>query len=237
MPLSGSTNFSMTAGEIITRALKNCGIGLNGETPTAQETNDALEDLNILMKAYMHKGLKLFLMQSKTITLSADKEAYSLGPTGDVVMDQPIEIQRAFVRDSDNTNIDLFSISRDEYFNLTDKFASGVPLQYYYGSELSDPYLQVWPVPGASEAAEYTLIIDYRKPADDADATTDNVEFPPAWYRALIWGLTEEVMESYDLPDNKQRRIMRKAFSTLKAAEATDIGRNTSVYFQPNSRG
>ena len=237
MALSNSTDYNMTAGDIVTRTLKNCGIGLNGETPTAQETNDALEDLNILMKAYAKKGLKIFLKGNQSIILVASQSNYTLGPSGDVVMDRPIEIESAYRRDTNNTDTIMTIFSRDEYRSLSDKTSSGAPINLYFNKQLTNSEIDIWPVPTSSDASEYTLEISYRKPADDADATTDDIEFPPEWYRALIWNLTEEVMESYDLPDKKQRRIARKAMMTLKEAESTDIGDNTSVYFQPNKRG
>ena len=237
MPLSGSTDFSMTAGDVVTKALKQCGIGLNGETPTAQETNDALESLNILMKVYAKKGLKIFLKGNQSITLVASKSNYTLGPSGDVTMDRPIEIESAYRRDSNSADTIMTIFSRDEYRNLSDKTSAGTPINLYFNKQLTNSEIDIWPVPTSSDASEYTLEISYRKPADDADATTDDIEFPPEWYRTLIWNLAEEEMESYDLPDKKQRRIKAKAKITLKEAESTDIGDNTSVYFQPNKRG
>ena len=238
MALSNSTDFNMTAGNIITKALKNCGIGLNGETPTAQETNDALESLNILIKAYSRKGLKMFLTGNQSITLVASQSNYTLGPVGaDVTMDRPIEIQSAYRRNSNNNDTIMTMFSREEYRSLSDKTSSGPPINLYYDPQLDSSEINVWPVPTTSDASEYTVEISYRKAADDADATTDDLEFPPEWYRALIWNLTEEEMESYDLPDEKQRRIKAKAKMTLKDAESTDIGENTSVFFQPNKRG
>jgi len=236
MSLSGSTNFTMTAGNIVTRALKNCGIGLNGETPTAQETNDALEDLNILMKAYSPKGLKTYLQYTISVTLVASTKNYSIGPTGDVVADRPVEITQAFRRNSDNVDTEVNLVSKQEYFQLSDKDSSGPPIQIYYDYKLTNSEINIWPVPTTADASEYTLELIARKSADDADATTDDIEFPQEWYRALIWNLTEEVMESYDLPDSKQRRIKAKAKNTLKDAEGMDKGSNTSVYFQPTRR-
>ena len=237
MALSGSTNFNMTAGDVVIKALKQCGIGLNSETPTAQEINDALEDLNILIKAWSRKGLKLWLMGNESLTLTAAKNNYTLGLTGDVVMDRPVEIQSAYRNDSNNISTQMTIFSREEYRMLSDKTAEGTPLNIYFDPQLDNSEINIWPVPNAVDAAEFTIELSWRKPADDADAVTDDLEFPQEWYRALKWNLAQEIMGEYDIPEEKQRRITTLANKSLKEAESVDISSNTSVFFQPNKRG
>lgn len=237
MALSGSTDYNMTAGQLINDALQECGIGLNGETPTATETNDTKRRLNMLLKAWGRKGLKLWLMKNESVTLSADKKNYTLGTAGDVTIDRPVEIQSAYRRDSNGFDTPLNIYSREEYRMLSDKSASGAPLNLYYDPQLTNSEMNIWPVPDATDAAEYTLEISYKKTIDDVDATTDDIEVPPEWYLALHWNLAKLMMVSFDLPENKQRRISANARDYLKDAEATDTGLNTSVFFQPNKRG
>jgi len=237
MALSGSTDFNMTAGEIVSFALKQCGIGLNSETATAQETNDALESLNMLMKAYSVKGLKIFLTNDKDITLVAAQQKYTLGAAGDVVMDRPNEIQSAYREDTNGLRTPMNVISREEYRMLSDPSAEGVPLSLYYDTQLTLGEMNIWPVPNATDAAEYTLNISWKKPADDADATTDDLEFPAQWYLALGWGLAKQLMVGYDLPKERKYDIKSLSKEALKDAEASDKGDNTSIYFQPNKRG
>lgn len=237
MALSGSTNFNMTAGEIVSSALKQCGIGLNSEVPKAHEINDAMEDLNIIIKAWSKKGLKLWAMGNQSIPLVADKLTYTLGPTGDIVMDRPLELQSAYRSDTDDNDTQMTIFSREEYRMLSNKSSEGAPLQIYYDAQLDNAVMNIWPVPNATDAAEFTIELSWRKPIDDADVTTDDLEFPSEWYRALKWNLTQEIMVAYDLPENRQRRISKLARDSLKDAEASDSSQNTSVFFQPNKRG
>jgi len=237
MALSGSSDFSMTAGEIIASVLKLFGIGLNGESATAQETNDALEDLNILVKSLTTKGLKLFLRNNEIITLIADKKNYTLGATGDVVMDRPVEVIGAFRRDTQGNDVPLTVFSRDEYRMLSDEDSEGPPINIYFDPQLTNSEINIWPVPTATDAAEYTIHLDYRKPVDDLDTTTDDLEFPQEWLRPLKWNLAKEAMISYDIPESRQRRIEKYAKESLIDAERFDTENNTSIFFQPNSRG
>jgi len=237
MPLSGSTDFNMTAGGIVAFALKQCGIGNNSSVATAQETNDALEILNMLMKAWNRKGLKVWLTGNQSVPLTADKLSYTLGPSGDITMDRPNEIISAYRVDSSNISTPMSIFSREEYRLLSDKTSQGTPLNLYFQATLTNADMSIWPVPNATNAAEYTIEINWKKSADDADATTNDLEFPPEWYLALGWGLAKQLMVGFDLPKERKYDIRSLAKSSLKDAEASDIGVNTSVYFQPNQRG
>lgn len=228
----------MTAGQIVAFALKQCSIGNNGETATAQETNEALESLNMLMKAWNRKGLKAWLTGNQSITLVADKLSYTLGQSGaDVTMDSPTEIISAYRLDSNNSSTQMTVFSREEYRMLSDKTTVGPPIDLYFQPTLTNSVLSVWPVPATADAAEYTIEINWKKPADDADATTNDLEFPPEWYLALGWGLAKQIMVGYDLPKERKYDIRSMAKEALKDAEGSDIGVNTSVFFQPTKRG
>jgi hypothetical protein len=237
MALSGSTDFSMTAGELIASVLKLFGIGLNGESATAQETNDALEDLNLLVKSLTTKGLKLWLRKNEIITLTAAKKNYTLGAAGDVVMDRPLEIVSAFRRDTAGNDTIMTIFSRDEYRMLSTEASEGPPINIYFDPQLTTSEINIWPVPTTADAAEFTIHLDYRKPVDDLDTTTDDLEFPAEWLKPLKWNLAKEAMMSYDLPESRQRRIEKFARDSLKDAEGFDTENNTSMFFQPNTRG
>lgn len=236
MALSASTNHNNTVGDVISAALRLCGIGLNGETATAQETNDTLEALEGLIKLWSVRGLKLWMRRNKDITMVAADKDYTLGPSGDVTMDRPSDVINGTLVDSNGTVLQITGIGREEYRKLSDPTSGGVPTQFHYDPQLTNGVLYLYPVPTAVEAAEYTLNINYTKPIDDADATTNDLEFPQEWYLALKWNLVKEIMMEYDLPETKQRRIEKFANYYRKEAEGTDIEDNRSVKFRPTRR-
>ena len=121
MAVSGSVDFAMTVGEVINAALKKCGVGHNSETPTAAETNDAKEALDMILKEWSKYGLKLWQRRNQSITLVASQSSYTLGrSSADVDMDRPIEIVSAYRRDSNSIDTPLTKISKDEYRRLSD---------------------------------------------------------------------------------------------------------------------
>lgn len=88
MALSNSFNFTVTATDVIREAMLNIGAIGESEVPTAQEFNDCLRKLNLLVKQWMGSqdfapGLKMWERARGDLFLSSSKGVYQLGPTGD----------------------------------------------------------------------------------------------------------------------------------------------------------
>lgn len=305
MAFSKSTNFIMTSGEVINEALALCGIGLNSETPTAAETNQAKLNLNMLVKMYSVKGLKPWLKGETTVTMIANQASYNLGynkdgtttattanklvdsgagftsdgttigdqvinvtdgttttvsaidsdttlsvaadifttgeqyriaRTGNTVIDRPVEITRAWLRDSNNVDTPVTVIPKNDHLDLNDKATAATPTMLYYNPLIKIPQITLWPKPTATDVSNYTLYLHFRKFADDIDATTDDIEFPQEWYLALVWNLAEVLMIPLDLPEKRQNKITGMAKRFLNIAESTEVETHTSVKIQPSSR-
>lgn len=237
MALSGSTNYNLTAGSLINAILKQLGIGLNSETPTAEETNDVLLHLNLFLKENSVHGLKTWLRKTEAITMVASTASYTLGPTGTVVMDRPNAIIDAYIRDENDYDRPLTSLSQEEYIHLPDKTLTSTDvIQYHYDPQLTNGVLYLFPVPNSTAATNDTLYIVYTKPIDDLDATTDDIEIPVEWYNAALWNVADVMAISYDVPESRHNKITQKASISLAKAQSSDLEFNTSVTFHKRSR-
>lgn len=231
MALSGSTDFNMTALDLLKAAYKCARVLSIGGTLTADEVTDGLESMNLILRSWAPHGLKLWQMRDKAITMVADTASLTLGPSGGIVMDRPVDITSAYLRDSNGVDTQLTKMSRDDYRSLSTKASSGMPYGFYYDAQRINGVIYLHNVPRAAEVAEYTLHINYRKPIDDVDASTDDVEIPPEWYRALKWNLAVEIAIENDSPPRTMQRIERMAEQTLQEAKQTDIEFDTSIMF------
>lgn len=85
MATSGSYDFTRTRDEIINAALRKLGVLAEGETATAEQTNEAAEALNAMVKSWMGKGIHLWVQQEIILFLEASttKQSYTIGPSGD----------------------------------------------------------------------------------------------------------------------------------------------------------
>lgn len=81
MTTSGSTDYSRTASQIVTRALRHLGFG--EDTPSAAQMADGMEALNVMVKAWQVEGINLWKQEDLILWLVKGTTKYSIGPTGD----------------------------------------------------------------------------------------------------------------------------------------------------------
>lgn len=83
MSTSGSINFSVTALDIINQAFSKIGVKAAEQALQAQETQDGLDSLNLMVKAWQGQGLHLWTREEGVLFLDVGKTDYLVGPTGD----------------------------------------------------------------------------------------------------------------------------------------------------------
>ena len=236
MAISGSTNFSMTCSEIISSSFRILGVGMNGETPTAEESNNARQVLNMLLKFHSKKALKLWMVRTQSIIPVAGVATYTLGVAGSVVMPRPVSIISVYRKEINGSALILDPLSFDDYQMLPTKSSAGIPSQYVYDQQLNAGKLILWPVPDTAAPTTYTIEVNYKKPIDDVDNVTDDIEIPQEWYMPLRWALAYDLMAEFDLPPDKQNRISSKSQRLIEEVQELDIEEGTSLYIHPMRR-
>ena len=83
MATSGSTEFTLTAQQIVNRALSKIHVKTAEVEPTANEMQDGIDSLNLMIKAWGAQGLHLWSKEEGVLFLDAGKTSYNLGVGGD----------------------------------------------------------------------------------------------------------------------------------------------------------
>lgn len=83
MATSGSTNFSVTALDIINQAFSKIGVKGAEQALTTAETQDGLDSLNLMVKAWQAQRLHLWTKEEGVLFLDVGKTDYNLGVGGD----------------------------------------------------------------------------------------------------------------------------------------------------------
>src|SRR5574340_971426 len=95
---------SQTAQYIVQAAYEDAGkVGIGVNVSTNQMTR-GLSRLADLINLWATQGLKLWLWQTINIPLVQGQSLYTLNPSGNVVMTQPLQAITAYYLDSTNTN-------------------------------------------------------------------------------------------------------------------------------------
>jgi len=148
-------------------------------------------------------------------------------------IDRPHELAEAYRREWDTVvDVPITRLSREEYYTLSDKDSQGVPVNYYYDPQLTNSVFYNWTVADSSFAKNNAFVLLIKKPFDDMDSATDNLEFPQEWYEAVADGLAVRIAPSIGLPIQDRRELKSEAKKSLSGAMGFDV-EQTSVFFTP----
>jgi hypothetical protein len=82
MAVSGSKNFTVTRTDIINAAMRKAGSYDAGDTPSAEESADAVLALNLMVKEWSVLGIDVPWRETVTLFLQPDTQSYTIGPSG-----------------------------------------------------------------------------------------------------------------------------------------------------------
>jgi hypothetical protein len=237
MTTSGTTHYTETRDQIISRALRIVGGLGQGETPTTTQITESAFALNDLAKELEADGMPLWKQKTLSFPLVVGTSVYTIGSSGQTITAvAPIRMVQAWVVNSSNYSRPVNIITRSQYDILGDKTASGIVNQVWY-----DP-------PGAIQSSgemvgtlttyQVTNIADtftcrVTLPFEDFDNSTDVPDFPTYWNNAIVWGLAFELSFEYGVGLSERGMIDNNAkkHHLMALSYGTEEG---SLYLQPH---
>lgn len=210
--------------DLITLALKDAGILGVGQTPLAEDTNDAYTRLNQMLALWARQQffvwhLNEYIFQATTAT------SYTVGPGGNFNVPYiPNKIDSAFARQlvtAAPNQIDYplrIIMSRDEYNRIALKQLSSFPRYAYYDYAFETGFgvLYPWPLP---QANIYEIHIFCKEQIQQFTSLTQNVNFPPEYQALITLTLARRLRVAYQLPPDMELNDMcDEATSIIKAA-------------------
>lgn len=219
---------NIAAQDIIKGALRALGVIGKSETPTADEMNDALQSLNMMIDEWSARSLMSTALTRQSFPLVARQQSYTIGPTGNFVAAVPISINSAFLRDGYGLDYPLEIMTREVFDSMADKsFVTAPPQGLFYdpgstqqASQLGTIY--VYYTPDASTT--YTLYIESLQPFTEFAALTTTVTFPAAYYKALKFNLAIELAPEYGISPSKEVVFLAtESVETIEAMNAVPI--------------
>jgi len=213
-----------TAGSIIATALRRLGQIGAGEDPTDDENADCLEALNGLLDSWRNERLMCFAYREETLPLESGTASYSMGSTGDLTTERPVEIRAAYIVDGDQS-YPVRLIDEAWYASIPDKTEAGDwpdVLLFRPSVAGGNATIIVHPVPNATRSLR--LVTQVALTA--FSATTDTVTLPPGWERAMVNNLAIEIAPEYEA---------QVPLSVAKAAQDSLAGiKRANRYAQPS---
>lgn len=83
MATSGSIDYTRTGAQVVEKAFSIIGVKAQGQDLSAEEMQDGLESLNLMLKSWQASGEHLWTKTQGVLFTQAGKTDYLLGPSGD----------------------------------------------------------------------------------------------------------------------------------------------------------
>jgi hypothetical protein len=200
------TVYNPTYVTIINRALRIVGAYNAGGNPRAEQANDALETLCMMLKEWQVDGSS-WLVTPFQLPLVAGQASYPLGPDGTAqylpalttLIGRPTRVKNLRRKNTSGVEVPLGEdgapISRQEYIQLPNKTVQGTVVQAYYDPQLVDGVLYVWPVP--STGVTDVIVGDCDRPIQVPTLDTDTLDIPMELVDPVTFCLAERIWWEY----------------------------------------
>ena len=212
-----------TALDIINLAYKDAGVLGVGQSLLAEDVNDALVRMNMMIAQWRVKRWMVWHLVDKSV-VSTGAQSYTVGPGGDIdVPVRPDKLESAFFRmlagGSGTQAVDyplqiLFSM--EDYARITLKQLVSFSQCIFYDSAYPIGRIYPWPIPQANLYEVHILLKETL--AEFTDLTTA-FTFPPEYLAALHYNLVVRTRAAYRLPpDPTYEGLAADAMQTVRSA-------------------
>jgi hypothetical protein len=202
-----------TAGEQINGALRLLGVLAEGETPSAETSQDALSAMNQMIDSWNTERLSVYATQDQVLTWPTNQRVRTLGPTGNLVGNRPVMVDDStFFRDPlTNVSYGIKLINQQQYNGIAVKtVTSTYPQVMFVNMTYPDIELYVYPVPFRDLEFHFISVEELTQPANLA--TT--LAFPPGYLRAFRYNLACEMAPEFGVEPSPQ--VLRIAMSSKR---------------------
>jgi hypothetical protein len=209
----------MTPLDIITLALKKAGVVGVGQTPEAEDTNDAFSDLNMMLGQWSRRRWLVFHLVD-VARVSTGAASYTVGPGGDFNVARPDRIESAYVRSlqqaaPNRPDYPLSVVtSMEDYAAIGLKSIVGFPRMVFLDSGFPTGTLYPWPIP---TIGLYEIHLLFKADLAGFAALTDDVNLPPEYQEAIVYNLVVRLAASYKItPDPVVVAIAKSSLNTVR---------------------
>ena len=210
-----------TAGDQINRALRLLGVLAEGETPSADASQDALMAMNQMIDSWNTERLMIFNTIDQVFTWPASVLQMHLGPTGDFVGVRPVLLDDAtYFKAPNGVSYGIKFINQQQYDGIAVKnVTSTYPQVMWINMEFPNIQMTVYPKPTQDLEWHFISVQELDQPA-----TLDTVlYYPPGYLRAFTYNLAMDIAPEFGVePSQQVQRIAMTSKRDLKRINNPD---------------
>jgi hypothetical protein len=211
-----------TAGDIINGSLRLLGVLAEGETPSAETSQDALRAMDQMIDSWNTERLAVFSTQDQVFTWPAGILSRTLGPTGNFVGNRPILLDDAtyFKDPSTGVSYGIKMINQQQYDGIAVKTVSSTfPQVIFTNMTYPDIEMFIYPRPTRDLEWHFISVEELTQPA----TLNTTLSFPPGYLRAFRYNLACELAPEFGVePPPQVQRIAMYSKRNLKRINNPD---------------
>lgn len=168
----------------------------SGETPTAEETVDALATLNDILENWDTEPMSVWGRSNDVVATVAGQATYTVGPGGNFNIDRPQSVDGAFVT-FQGADFGLQVVGQLEFNQVILKSQQSViPYWLLYITEFPLGLITLWPVP----QQVISLTLTTPRLLTQIPTTSTAINYPPGALKALRYALALELATEFGAP-------------------------------------
>lgn len=211
-----------TAGDIINGSLRLLGVLAEGETPSAETSQDALRAMDQMIDSWNTERLSVFATQDQIFTWPAGELSRTLGPSGNFDGNRPILLEDSTYFKDPGTGISygIKFINQQQYNGIAVKtVTSTFPQVIFVNMTYPDIEMYVYPRPTRALEWHFISVEELTQPATLATV----LHFPPGYLRAFRYNLACELAPEFGVePSPQVQRIAMTSKRNLKRINNPD---------------
>ena len=211
-----------TAGDQINGALRLLGILAEGETPSADTSQDALTALNQMIDSWSTERLMIYNTIDQVYLWQPNLITQTLGPTGDFIGHRPVALDDStyFKDPSNGISFGIKFINQQQYDGIAVKtVTSSYPQVMWINMEYPNITMSLYPKPTKILEWHFISVQELDQPA----TLETNLAFPPGYLRAFRYNLACELAPEFGVePSPTVARIAMASKRDLKRQNNPD---------------
>ena len=218
---------------IINDAYFDAGLTQEGQRANSEQVVMGMRKLADIVNLFQTQGLKLWLLEDTSITLTAGQGTYTFGPSGTTVMPKPTRVIDAYYLDANGVRRPLTPLAWADYVRLSTITQTGQLNSYFVDKQQTQLSVFFWSIPDAV-AATGTAHLVLQKQVTNFISLTETMNFPIEWRIALRWALADELATGQ--PQAIMDRCQQRAISYRTMLEDWDV-EDAPTRFTPDMQG
>jgi hypothetical protein len=202
-----------TAGDIINGSLRLLGVLAEGEVPSAETSQDALNAMNQMIDSWNTERLSVFATKDQVFTWPAGELSRTLGPSGDFVGARPVQLEDSTYFKDPGTGVSygVKFINQQQYDGIAVKtVTSTFPQVIFVNNTFPDVEMFIYPRPTRALEWHFISVEELARPA----ALDTELHFPPGYLRAFRYNLATEMAPEFGMEPTPQ--VMRIAMTSKR---------------------